>query len=268
MIRSVILISAALWSASAQEFEVASVKPAHSETGRFTMTGGPGTGDPGRISYTNIPLRRVLLDAFDLKNYQLNGPDWLDTLRYDITARVPQGTSLDQFHAMMRNLLVSRFRMTLHRESKEMPVYGLVEAKSGIKIRAVAQPGGPRGEEMAIVKRQEGRDGFPVVDLPTSGLVIETRNGAARITAKEVTMARFADFLVRQAGRPVFDETKVPGVYTFELYFTPEGPNASSSPEPDLFAALTQQLGLRLDASRGPVELVVIDRANKEPAEN
>src|SRR4029077_5103282 len=70
--------------ASAQPaFEVASVKPAKSETGRFTMDGGPGTNDPGRISYTNIMLRRVLLAAYDFRNYQISGPDWLNTLRFD-----------------------------------------------------------------------------------------------------------------------------------------------------------------------------------------
>src|SRR4051794_29852817 len=70
-------------------FEVVSVKAANATSGRLTMNGGPGTGDPGRISYTNIMLRRILLSAYDVKNYQISGPEWLDTLRYDITAKVP-----------------------------------------------------------------------------------------------------------------------------------------------------------------------------------
>src|SRR5579863_4199881 len=83
--------------ADAQAFEVASVKPAHTESARFAMSGGPGTNDPGRISYTNIPLRIVLLNAYDLRNYQLQGPDWLDTLRFDTTRKFPTALRRNSF---------------------------------------------------------------------------------------------------------------------------------------------------------------------------
>src|SRR5437016_3631573 len=78
-------------------FEVASVRPTQTASGRFTMNGGPGTSDPGSISYTNIMLRRVLLAAYDVSNYQISGPDWLDSLRFDITATVPAGVTKAQF---------------------------------------------------------------------------------------------------------------------------------------------------------------------------
>src|SRR5690349_9144323 len=94
-----------------QSFEVASVKAVPNGTGRFTMSGGPGTNDPGRIAYMNIPLRRVLLAAYDLPNYQIAGPDWLNTLRYDISASLPAGTTKEQFQAMLRDLLAKRFQM-------------------------------------------------------------------------------------------------------------------------------------------------------------
>src|SRR5205823_1653898 len=102
-------------------FEVASVKPARPDSGRYTMKGGPGTADPSRITYTNIMLRAILLSAYELKNYQISGPDWLDTLRFDITAKVPEGATKEQFQAMLRNLLETRFKMGVHRESKELP---------------------------------------------------------------------------------------------------------------------------------------------------
>lgn len=254
--------------ANGQEFDVASVKSTGSETGRFTMNGGPGTADPGRISYTNIPLRRVLLDSFDVKNYQLQGPDWLNTLRFDITARLPDATTKEQFRAMMRNLLTARFRMAIRRETRELPVYALLPAKNGPKIHAEAAPAAPQQEQAAEVTRQEGRDGFPVVNLPSPGVVIETRNGSARITAKQVTAARFADFLSTRLERPVLDATHLTGEYSFALYFAPDGPGAAESPEPNIFTAVQEQLGLRLEARKAPVELVIVDRAEKIPVQN
>jgi uncharacterized protein (TIGR03435 family) len=118
-------------------FEVASVKSAGPGGGRFTLTGGPGTPDPGRIVYTNIPLRRVLLEAYDIANSRLSGPDWLDTLRYDITAKIPEGTTKKQFQEMLRNLLAARFQMVVRREVKELPVYSLLPAKGGVKIKPI-----------------------------------------------------------------------------------------------------------------------------------
>ena len=249
-----------------QSFEVASVKPSKSTGGRVTMTGGPGSSDPGRISYTNITLRRVLLTAYDAKNYQLPGPEWLDTARFDITAKIPEGATKEQFQAMLRDLLATRFKMTIHRESKELPIYALVVAKNGSKIKPKPQDGASTGDEqVAGVQKDEGKDGFPVLSLPTAGLVIETRNGRARVTAKDVPLAKFADLLSGQVGRPVFNMTGLEGDYSFALYFTPESGDSS---EPFLFAAIQEQLGLKLEARKGPVELLVIDHIERIPTEN
>jgi uncharacterized protein (TIGR03435 family) len=242
-----------------QTFDVASVKASKSTGGRVTIT-----SDPGRISYTNIMLRRLLLAAYDVKNYQLVGPEWLDTLRFDITARIPDGATEEQFQAMLRDLLATRFKMTIHRESKELPIYALVVAKNGPKIKP--HDGASTGEEqVAAMQKDEGKDGFPVLSLPTAGLVIETRNGRARVTAKDVPIEKLADLLSGQAGRPVFDSTGLAGNYSFVLYFTPESGDSS---EPFLFAALQQQLGLKLESRKGPVELLVVDHAERVPTEN
>jgi uncharacterized protein (TIGR03435 family) len=105
------------------------------------MNGGPGTGDPDRITCTNIMLRRVLLTAYEVRNYQIAGPDWLDSLRFDITAKVPDGATKEQFQSMLRNLLAARFKMTVHRESKELPIYALLTAKNGPKVKASVDDG-------------------------------------------------------------------------------------------------------------------------------
>jgi len=256
-------------AASAQKFDVASVKPLPTSAGLFTMNGGPGTADPARISFHNVPLRRVLLEAYPVRNYQLIGPDWLNSLRYDIDATIPPGTTKAQFQAMLQNLLVARFQMVVRRESREMPVYALLVAKAGLKVResALAATGTPP-DQLAVVQKAEGKDGFPVVSMRSPGVVIETINGRARVTAKDVSMAKFTDFLTGQAGRPVLDKTGLTGVYTFELYFTPESAISSDSPEPAIYGALEQQLGLRLEARKEPVEMLVIDRAEKVPTGN
>src|ERR1700722_8559301 len=248
-----------LMLALSQTFEVASVKPSTSTGGPVTMT-----TDPGRITYTNISLKRILLRAYDVKNYQISGPDWLDTLRFAITAKVPEGATAEDTQEMMRDLLATRFKMKVHRESKELPIYGLLVAKNG-KIKPTST-GNPDDEQLAGMKADEGKDGFPVLSLKAPGLVIETRNGRGRITAKEQPIAKLADVLSGQVGRPVIDRTGLAGNYSFVVYFTPENSDAGS--EPFIFGALQEQLGLRLEARKGPVEMLVIDHAERMPTEN
>jgi uncharacterized protein (TIGR03435 family) len=258
-----VLLPVALLTAGlfCQSFEVASVKPSKSTTGRVTIA-----NDPGRISYSNIMLRRVLLTAYDIKPYQLVGPEWLDTLRFDIEAKFPESATNEQIQAMLRDLLATRFKMAVHRESKELPIYALLVGKTGPKIKPKAEGASTGEEQVASMQKDEGKDGFPVLALPASGLVIETRNGRARITAKDVPIEKLADLLSGQVGRPVLDKTGLGGDYSFVLYFTPEG--AAAGDEPFLFTALQEQLGLKLEARKGPVDLLVIDHAEKVPTEN
>src|SRR5262249_3697028 len=120
-------------------FEVASIKPAAppSDPHRIMvgMRGGPGTPDPGQISYFNVTLRNVLMTAYDVKDYQISGPGWLGSERYDIIAKVPPGTTKEQLRLMLQNLLAERFQVSLHHESKELPMFALVVAKGGPKMK-------------------------------------------------------------------------------------------------------------------------------------
>jgi uncharacterized protein (TIGR03435 family) len=274
-----LLMMAAISAASSQTatpdrlaFEVASVKPAGSVSGRLTMNGGPGTSDPGRITYTNIMLRRILLSAYEVRNYQISGPDWLDSLRFDITAKVPAGATTQQFHSMLRNLLATRFKMTVHRESKELPIYALLTAKNGPKVKATPDDGAsavkPPDEQLAMTQPFEGKDGFPALAMRTPGLVSETKGGRARVTAKETPISKFADLLSGLLDRPVVDMTGLTGNYSFVVYFTPEDQNPDGGSDPSIFGALPEQLGLRLEARKGQVELLVIDHAEKVPTGN
>ena len=118
-------------------FEVASIKPAApQQPGRMMVAMG---GDPGRVNYTNVSLRNVLMRAYDVRSYQITGPSWLDTERYDIVAKVPEGVPKEQIPAMLQNLLAERFQMTIHRETKEQSVYALVVGKNGPEAQEVGR---------------------------------------------------------------------------------------------------------------------------------
>jgi uncharacterized protein (TIGR03435 family) len=264
------ILAVALWvavSTSAQTFEAVSVKPAEPAPGQLSMKGGPGTNDPGRIDYRNILLRRVLLRAYAMKDYQIVGPDWLDTLRFDILATLPANATNEQFQAMLRDLLATRFKMAAHRETRELPIYRLVLAKGGAKIQA-DKSGETQEEQLASIRPVDGKDGFPVLSLPAPGIVIESRNGRVRVTARAATMAKFADLLSGQTGRAVVDTSGLTGSYSFVLYYSPDDPSAAPGAESNIFGALPEQLGLRLEAHKGPVELLVIDHIDKVPAAN
>jgi len=283
-------------------FDVASVKVAAAPTpdGAVTIrmgapSGGPGTKDPGRIHYPNMTLKNLIMTAYDVKNFQVSGPAWLDTERFDITATMPPDTSKERFRLMLQNLLAERFKMSVHRETKELPAYLLVVAKNGPKMKETAEaPPRKDGDEGPALPSHPriGADGFP--ELPGlaghPGIFGIMMPGRARLIAQQTTMQDLAERLTRQLNRPVKDETGLLAKYDFTVTYAPEmmngpmgamppppagGAAAAGSPAaqaeeplPTLEAALQQQLGLKLDPKKAPLELIVVDRAEKVPTEN
>src|ERR1017187_2559320 len=161
-------------AADSPTFEVASVKPAEPQPPgqmRVMMRGGPGTPDPGQLTYTNVSLKNILQNAFAVKGYQINGPKWLDNERYDITAKIPKGATKEQFQVMLQSLLAERFKLALHHETKDLPTYSLVVGKSGSKLKEsvedgpAAAAGGPDGAAGA-----RGPPPFPPPPPPRAGL--------------------------------------------------------------------------------------------------
>ena len=150
------------------EFEVASVKPAAPQTGGRVFVGrqgGPGTPDPGRVTYTNVALKNLITMAYDVKPYQVTGPDWLETERFDIQAKLPQGATKEQANMMMQNLLAERFKLSFHKVTKEFPLYELVVGKNGPKLKAsVEDPGAaaavPTRVQAEEVRRRSGKMAF------------------------------------------------------------------------------------------------------------
>lgn len=234
-------------------FEVASVKPAPPPTAegkrmiRAGAQGGLGTGDPGQISYSFVSLRDLLTQAFGLKMYQISGPDWLDSERFDIIAKVPTGATKDDVKIMLQNLLKERFRLAFHFEKKVVPVYELVVEKNGPKMKesqdqsdpAAVPPASPSdGTAAAVtppppspldpVKVRIGKDGMaefpPGMQHPGIRMMamMSPAGFRVRLNAQRQTMAQLADSLSNQVDRPVLDGTGLASRYDFTLDFAPD----------------------------------------------
>jgi uncharacterized protein (TIGR03435 family) len=287
-------------------FEVASVKPGPPD-GISSMNGGPlpagpfnqTNHDPGRITWTNVRLGRVIQVAYDLPINRISGPDWLLGDVVSIVAVVPVGTSVGDFRLMVQNLLAERLKLTVHRETKQVSGYALEVAKNGPKLKASGQdsakdskgdtkPESTRGEacrgcNAIVVQDQSGfpapRPGNPMF-LPGAGFSATIAvNGKFRASVLNSGAQGIVDFLGNAVGSPVEDRTGLTGTYDVHLEYVPDpsgtaglgatgtGPLASD-PGTGIFDAIQSQLGLKLTPRKVPVETLVIDHAEKVPTEN
>lgn len=217
-------------------FEVASIKPNTSGSGRSSTHTNDST-----VIMQNVSLKQIIETAFGVKDYSFTGPGWLDTAKFDISAKLPSGADPHEIREMTQALLAERFKLAVHRESKVLPAYGLVVAKGGPKLKEV----------------EAGK-----------GSSMNTDNN--HLTASHTNMERLADFLARRMDRPVVDETGLKGAYDFELEWAAEEKEAKSDEKspPTLFTALQEQLGLRLQAKKMPLETLVVDHVERLPTEN
>jgi uncharacterized protein (TIGR03435 family) len=270
------------------------------------MQGGPGNKDPELYRCTNCNIPMLIVQAYDIKHYQLTSPSWMDTVRFDISARVPAGATKEQFRLMLRNLLAERFKLAIHRDQKEMQTYDLVVAKGGLKIKeSVEEPPQEPGKDGAaddLLPPLGGRggrgpnldkDGYPVIPKGCNGCIMVVGGGKARMHLEKETMQGFGDMLSNQLGKPVTDATGLKGKYDFDVSFDMEkmgmgrgdlppppgggaapsaGGNSPLATDSDmgvpLAGAIQSQLGLKLESKKGQVEMIVVDHAEKVPTEN
>ena len=256
-------------------YEVASIKPDKSGTD-LTMLRTTPVG----FNATNVPLKMLIQHAYGVEDNQILGaPSWLGSARYDIEAKVSSSETdalhnlgPDQRRLMLQPLLADRFQLKVHTEVRELPVLALVVAKGGPKLHE-AKPGDtyPNG-----IKGFDGEAGGP-------GLM---HMGPGQLTAQGLPMSSVAQLLSQQLGRTVHDKTGLTGKYDFTLQWTPEvggspmmkgpdagqqGPGGPPSPTdnggPSIFTAIQEQLGLKLESQKGPVEVLIIDHV-ETPSEN
>ncbi len=271
MIAIIATMLAAGAAAQPPQFEVASIKPAIPGALSGGMSGGPGTKDPGLFNCENVDLLSLVTIAFDIPGYRLTGPDWMRSARFNISAKIPEGTTKDQFKLMQQNLLVERFKMTFHHEQKEMQIYDLVVAKGGPKL--TSSPDAPPPADANAPKPPPGpskldKDGFP---LPYPGRTWTTTMAGRRTTQPffDATMEQLARYLESPLGRSVHDATGLQGKYDFVLKWVMDwgGPPTEDS-SPTIFEALQTQLGLKLEPKKGPVDVLIIDHIDKTPSDN
>jgi uncharacterized protein (TIGR03435 family) len=243
---------------SFNEFEVATIKPTPPDWsgGRFIRM-----QSAHQFVAKNHALKTLIAAAYNLSPRAIaGGPAWLGSDRYDILAKTSGELrpNLDKQMSMLRQLLSDRFKLTFHRGQKQLPVYALTIAKNGSKLK----------------ETELSPDAFPEGPPP---LIFVVSPQLVRLPARYATMADLASVMQRAAlDRPVIDQTGLSGRYDFSLEWTPDEtqfggalghpPNTDSSAKPDLFAALQQQLGLRLEATKGPVETLIIDQAERPSA--
>ncbi|HEY1755401.1 MAG TPA: TIGR03435 family protein [Bryobacteraceae bacterium] len=265
------------WCARAADdplsFEVASIRtvPDIGYPGLGVSRGGPGTADPGRLTFEHATLKLFVMAAYGLQSFQVSGPEWIAGDRFDIIAKVPAGASKDQANRMLQNLLAERFKLTVHHETRAFPAYELTVGKGGPKMRP--SPGDAKSltaGDYAELKTVDGILQFP------PGTVGMARGGGAigvMLAAAHQPVSKLVEFLQSRLGKPVIDKTGLTGNYDFVLKFTPTGwygpaKDGPSDPSADEFTAVQRDLGLKLDETKAPFDVVVIDHAEKTPTEN
>jgi uncharacterized protein (TIGR03435 family) len=239
------------------EFEVASIRLNNSGSGSSRAD-----FDHGRFTATNEGIKGLIqYDAYGVAGPQIEGgPAWLASERFDIEAKVDEATAVQMERLgpeersqmkrqLIEQLLSDRFKLAVHWETKELPVYALVRAKGGEKLTPTTDTSGSSG----------------------------TSSNPGRLKASGITMARLAETLTsilnREVGRVVVDRTGLEGRYNFTLEWSPldgsssSAANGSQGSGPSIFTALEEQLGLKLESGKGPVKILVIDRV-EQPSEN
>jgi uncharacterized protein (TIGR03435 family) len=284
-------------------FEVASIKLAETITPAMIAAGKFHVGmsvDGARVDIGYMSLGDLIPFAFKLKVYQISGPDWMKERRFDILAKLPEGSNKDQVPEMMQALLAERFQLKFHRETRDLPIYNLVVSKGGHKLKESPQdpavPADPppsgaitfgTGENKIQVNPSPG--GATVTSAATGTMKMSiSPEGQMRMEIGKVTMEQFAAMLSQLVDKPVFDKTELKGNYQVILDLSVENllliartsgmnlplppsaaPGIASDPSSSssVFSSL-QQLGLKLESQKAPTEFLVVDHLERMPTEN
>lgn len=254
-------------NAGQQTFEVASIKPNNSGDARSSISVQPG----GRFLASNIGAKSLVSFAYQMEDYQVvGGPSWLTSTRFDVVAKAPTdipivpttaGGPPSSWQLMMRALLAERFRLTAHTDTREMPVLNLVVARNDGRLGRQLQRS--TADCSSLSPRPPGAPAPDPNERPTCGM----RLAPGAISAGGRSMAGLAGTLTQFVQRPVTDRTNLSGLFDFDLQWAYEPTNAITAQlavpvdpdSPPLFTALQEQLGLRLDAARAPIPVLVID---------
>jgi uncharacterized protein (TIGR03435 family) len=273
------------------EFEVASVKSAMQGASRTGVRGGPGTKSPTSWSAEGLPALNLITTAYHVPPQLVSGPSWLSTERFDIVARVPQGATREEFRVMLQSLLRQRFQLEVHAEKSETPVYELSVPKTGLKFKESEEP--PLAPEAAATTAwtpPASTSAIPLnrsgcVAIPAGGPTMMTFDGCTAVRALKQPMDWLVGLMTATLGQPIVDSTGLKGKYDFVFSYRTQaraqavvpppaegGAAIPIAPDPekrgDLWDAVQEQLGLRLESRRMLLDSVVVDHMEKKPKEN
>jgi uncharacterized protein (TIGR03435 family) len=282
-VSALLAAAAGLFAQVSPQFEVASIRPS------APMAAGSQAGvriDKGQFRATGLALRDYVMMAYELKSYQVEGPDWLPSERFDVQATIagiPEGQTLNNksLAAMVRPLLSERFALRAHHTQKDFPIYALVQMKDGILAREAPQD----AAESTVAIGGSGSEKGTFINL---GRGSSFAMGSNRIEMKKVSMSSVADILARFLDRPVMDQTGLSSTYDVPLEMTPEDFQALSiraavsagvtlppqalklleSASGDSLHQALAKLGLKLESKKAPLNVLVIDSVNRSPSEN
>jgi uncharacterized protein (TIGR03435 family) len=240
-ILAVLIMGCALTQAQSERpaYEVASIKLNNSDSGNSSSH-----GSKGQIVFTNVSLKRLIDRAYNVKPFQVTAPDWTDSVHFDISAKYPPDVKDDDRKLMLRTLLEDRFKLAVHKETKEVQGYELVVSKKGFKLKPVE---------------------------PGSGGTNSRGAYAETLTAKKVSMEGLADYVASNLGKAVVDKTGIPGVYDFEFRWAREdqpSDGTEADAAPSLFTAVEDTVGVRLQAQKVSLTIFVVDHVERMPDEN
>jgi uncharacterized protein (TIGR03435 family) len=242
------------------EFEVASVKPSSTNE---RMNYGQR---PDGIFGTNMPAKGWIQIAYGIKDFQIVGPDWISFEKFDIDAKAGSLSSARQKLLMLQSLLADRFQLTLHRETRESSVYSLVVSRGGLKMKP------SKDQTLWAGDYPDGSpDGRPLTGGGPRALA------PGRFAGDAIPMTMFVNLLAGPLNRPVINKTGLTGRYDIDLHYAPgsgqappvetvESAQRDSSSEASLFTAIQEQLGLRLESTKGPVEMLIVDHIERPRA--
>jgi uncharacterized protein (TIGR03435 family) len=252
---------------SRPQFEAASVKP-NTGSGRGVSIGSPS---PGRFRAENVWLRFLIQTAWNVKDFQVSGgPSWAASERYDIDATTDGKVPFAQMRLMLQTLLEERFQLVLHQESKDLPVYELAIAKSGMKLQAPKEGG-------CVTRAPDAPPQPPVPGQPPPNYCGATSWSPRSLDGSAISMQTLTTLLANILQHPVIDKTGFAGTFDVHLAWTadqstpglmaPDLPQpalpSGDAPGPTIFTVIAEQLGLKLLPGKAPTEVLVIDRAEK-----
>jgi uncharacterized protein (TIGR03435 family) len=298
-----LFVSACAALAQKPTFEVATIKTAQSITPQAMMAGKVRIGetiDAGRADYGFVNIEYLLGKAYGVKSYQISGPSWIQSERYDIQAKLPSGSTKEQVPDMLKALLADRFKIEIHHETKEHAVYALVVGKSGPKLKESTPEKPADGDTNPDAAPQTrfapGGDGRSMtVKGPQGNMAMSMgADGNMHMQASGMSIPSFVDIITRFVDKPVIDQTDLKGKYDIGIDMSMAdlqnvarsagiaipgmggggrgsaggAAEAASDPSGGSIFQAVQALGLKLDPRKLPVDVIVVDKGDKVPTEN